>query len=355
MATILWANNAQSTLAGAITDTATTANLAAGTGVLFPSPGANQYFVMTFNDAATGLLREIVHVTNVSTDTITMVRAQEGTTALAWNAGDLALNLVTAGTMQALQQIATLPATATGQCTLALSGGNLVLSPKGGSYLVIDGVAENIPSSGVSLAATGLTPSTPYYIYAYMNGSTMTLEASTTGHSTDTTAGNVGIEIKTGDSTRSLVGYWLVTTGPAWSTTAVQGLNWFNRQAIKSPSTTSGETWTASSLTEIPSFPRLSFLTWATDGISARCAGSRANSSSGTLGSDELQISIDGSIPGSLGGGYVSQGSIQSGNFFTFYDGFVSEGLHYATLFAAVTGGTTGTLSSTTISLNVMG
>lgn len=104
MSTILWANNATTTLAGGISNVATTAVLAAGTGVEFPSPGVGQYFTMTFNDAATGLLDEIVHVTNVSGDTITIVRAQEGTTAQSWSAGDLASNLLTAGSLAALVQ-----------------------------------------------------------------------------------------------------------------------------------------------------------------------------------------------------------------------------------------------------------
>jgi hypothetical protein len=106
---ILWANNAQSTLAGAITPTATTVQLAAGTGVLFPQPGANQYFVMTFTDAATGLLTEIVHVTAMSGDQATIVRAQEGTAAQGWNAGDIAANLMTAGTMSAFTQYGQIP------------------------------------------------------------------------------------------------------------------------------------------------------------------------------------------------------------------------------------------------------
>jgi len=104
MAQILFANNANTTLAGSISPTATTANLAAGTGVLFPAPGAGQYFVGTFTDAATGLLREIVHVTNVTGDTITMVRAQEGTTGLNWLANDLFAELWTAGQAGALLQ-----------------------------------------------------------------------------------------------------------------------------------------------------------------------------------------------------------------------------------------------------------
>ena len=105
MSTLLFANNAKTTLAGAITNVATTALLASGSGALFPSPSAGQYFCLTFVDAATGLLNEIVHVTARSGDTITMVRAQEGTTALAWLSGDSAGNFWTAGSASALAQI----------------------------------------------------------------------------------------------------------------------------------------------------------------------------------------------------------------------------------------------------------
>lgn len=96
---ILFANNANSVLAGSITNVATSCNLAAGTGALFPSPTGGDFFCLTFTDAATGLINEICHVTARSGDTLTLVRAQEGTTALAWIAGDIAANLITAGTM----------------------------------------------------------------------------------------------------------------------------------------------------------------------------------------------------------------------------------------------------------------
>lgn len=101
---ILFANNDNSTLAGAITNTATTAQLAVGTGILFPSPGSGQYFVMTFISASTPTIFEIVHVTNVTGDTITIVRGQEGTTPTAFNPGDIAAGLITAGALASFQQ-----------------------------------------------------------------------------------------------------------------------------------------------------------------------------------------------------------------------------------------------------------
>ena len=122
--TVLSNNNAGTTIAGAITTSATSVGLASGTGALFPSPSGGNYFVATFNDAATGLLREIVHVTARSSDTCTIVRAQEGTTALNWSAGDLFLNLFTAGTFGALAQTTVITAAYEAAIAAAVNGIN---------------------------------------------------------------------------------------------------------------------------------------------------------------------------------------------------------------------------------------
>jgi hypothetical protein len=99
-----FANDAASSLAGSISNTATSAQLAAGTGVLFPTLAAGDYFVATLIDAATGLINEIVWVTSVVVDVVTMVRAKEGTTAKPWNANDSFANLITAGQMATMLQ-----------------------------------------------------------------------------------------------------------------------------------------------------------------------------------------------------------------------------------------------------------
>ena len=104
MPLFLFSNNAGTTLAGPISAASTTANLAAGTGVLFPSPTGGQVFALTISDAATGNTREIVYVTSRAGDTITMMRAQEGTIARAWSAGDNAENLWTAGSATVMVQ-----------------------------------------------------------------------------------------------------------------------------------------------------------------------------------------------------------------------------------------------------------
>lgn len=106
MPRVLYANNAATSLAGPISSTATTANLASGTGALFPAipGGSGDYFALTLNDQATGLECEICYVVGRSGDIVTLERGQEGTTARAWIAGDKAENLLTAGTTSDLAQ-----------------------------------------------------------------------------------------------------------------------------------------------------------------------------------------------------------------------------------------------------------
>ncbi|HDT2120932.1 TPA: hypothetical protein RCG88_001915 [Enterobacter roggenkampii] len=101
--TLLTANNAQTVLAAGISASATSLTVNSGTGALFPSASAGvSYFKLTLVDAATGQLSEIVHVTARSGDTMTITRGQEGTTARAWSANDIAANMLTAGTISLL-------------------------------------------------------------------------------------------------------------------------------------------------------------------------------------------------------------------------------------------------------------
>ena len=105
MITLLFANGATSSLASGINTTATTIQLAAGSGVLFPQPVPTvSYFVATLVDQATRTISEIIQVTNRVGDILTVVRAQEGTTAKTWLAGDFCNNQLTAGQMGAFTQ-----------------------------------------------------------------------------------------------------------------------------------------------------------------------------------------------------------------------------------------------------------
>ncbi len=108
MAIFLFVNNAAATLAGPISNVATSLTLASGTGALFPNPGAGQQFAMTLNDELTGVETEIVYCTARAGDVCTIVRAQEGTVAQNWIAGDLVSQFFTAGQAAAMLQASSL-------------------------------------------------------------------------------------------------------------------------------------------------------------------------------------------------------------------------------------------------------
>lgn len=103
--TQLFSNNAVSTLASGITGSATTVVIQAGDANAFPTPsGASDFFLMTLEDKNTNpVSREIVKCTARSSSSITVVRGQEGTTPLSFNAGATAAVRVTAATLVSFQ------------------------------------------------------------------------------------------------------------------------------------------------------------------------------------------------------------------------------------------------------------
>jgi len=90
------ANNAASIIVENLGLSSTEVVVAPGTASLFPNLAEGSYFVATLSDKL-GALREIVWVTAVVGDVMTVVRGKEGTIALSWPAGTLFQNLWTAG------------------------------------------------------------------------------------------------------------------------------------------------------------------------------------------------------------------------------------------------------------------
>jgi hypothetical protein len=90
---IKFSNNASSVLAASVDADDTELTIATGQGGVFPSLGAGDYFYLTL-----GLVgaTEIVKVTARSGDTLTVVRAQEGTTGRVHPVGAAARLLITA-------------------------------------------------------------------------------------------------------------------------------------------------------------------------------------------------------------------------------------------------------------------
>lgn len=102
----LYANNAYSILANSITASSTTINVSPGTGSRFPNPtSGTQFFRMTITGASSpNSTIEIVYVTARSTDALTVLRGQEGTTAQSWSVSDLCGNEPTAGMLNQFVQ-----------------------------------------------------------------------------------------------------------------------------------------------------------------------------------------------------------------------------------------------------------
>lgn len=103
--TQLFANNAYGSLGATLASGATSLTLATGQGARFPSPTGGDFFLLTLvglDSNGNENAWEIVKVTGRSTDALTIVRAQEGTTAATWIAGTRAELRATAGTFDSL-------------------------------------------------------------------------------------------------------------------------------------------------------------------------------------------------------------------------------------------------------------
>jgi hypothetical protein len=86
MAVALFKNNATATLSAGITNVSTSLTVTSGQGALFPAAATgSDYFYATLISTTNTI--EIVKVTNRTSDTFTIVRAQDGTTASAFSSG----------------------------------------------------------------------------------------------------------------------------------------------------------------------------------------------------------------------------------------------------------------------------
>jgi hypothetical protein len=100
-------NNAFATLAAGINSSATSITLTSGQGARFPTLSAGDYFYATLIDTSNNL--EIVKCTARSTDVLTVVRAQETTTARAYSTGDrIEIRLTAATFVDSLNPVAAL-------------------------------------------------------------------------------------------------------------------------------------------------------------------------------------------------------------------------------------------------------
>jgi hypothetical protein len=91
---VLFTNNATTTLGSSLLVGATSLTVSSGTGALFPTTTSGYFYVALVNSSNQ---IEFVKVTTRSSDTFTIVRAQNGSTARAYSAGDkVELRLISA-------------------------------------------------------------------------------------------------------------------------------------------------------------------------------------------------------------------------------------------------------------------
>lgn len=225
-----------------------------------------------------------------------------------------------------------------GQCRLTKSSSNLLLSPYNGNNLMINSVLCAVPDAGVTLTTSGLSTSTEYNIYAYMNSGTMTLEASTTAYAIQA---GTGLAIKNGDATRTLVGRARTNGSTAWVDSSNQRfvISYFNRRNIEVyASYTAARSTSSASYAEPNTEIRNEFLTWDDEAVTCSVTGRFTCGSNVTAA---VSIGIDGTTAGEV---YCPFTFPSSGTWYAPISGTLNKtlalGYHYATVLAMTPAGT---------------
>jgi hypothetical protein len=230
--------------------------------------------------------------------------------------------------------------------TLAPKNGNRVAFPNGTMQSIGGGVTATYNNCSINgTSGQTLAASTLYYAYL-VAGSSPFLDFSTTAYSVDSTS---GINIKTGDAARVLVGR-LVTNGSGQFLDQDgfrQVYSWFNKQRKRSRTNFTAPRSTSSSSFVEPNTEIRNFVApWSGDLVDYFITGGVSNSSTGT---NVTGIGFDGTSAepetSSIGVGTTSNGTVAiAGN-----KSGLTEALHYATLLGMTNSGTS-TWQSTTSS-----
>lgn len=143
---VLFSNNASATLASAIVSGSTTIALASGQGALFPTLTGSAFFFTTLVDSSNNI--EIVKVTARTGDSLTVTRAQGGTSARSFSAGDKCELRVVAG---ALEEFLQRDGSVVPNANLPMAGFKLTGSAQGTAS------GEPVTAQRTITAGTGLT------------------------------------------------------------------------------------------------------------------------------------------------------------------------------------------------------
>jgi hypothetical protein len=281
-------------------------------------PGASSGSQVSVDDSANGTdyYELFVFVSSGS------VASLDGATANTWFGGHALVGIQGAVGPQGPQGAdgaITAPVSSSGRLRW-VSATQLSFTPYNGDRIKINGAFQAIPAAGIAglsntnvyvsgVSGQNLAANTTYYVYAFMNSGIITADFSITGHASSTTAGNVGVEIKIGDDTRTLIG--LIRTGGTGGVQFVDSINsrfvlsWFNRRERGMRGLTTSYYWFSGDgnwreiITNTSASCRVNFLTWGDECVPLNISGAGYTYDTGDA-STYAAISIDS--PPNLGG-----------------------------------------------------
>lgn len=240
------------------------------------------------------------------------------------------------------------------QCRLGYVSASVVrLSRRGGKKIPVKNGSSweywEIPSAGVDIASTDLAANdTAYYVYAKIAASALALEVSATGHAADS---DTGVEIKSGDATRTLVGM-VRKTGGNFQDSITQRFtrSWFNRRRLPLFNAFTADRTTASAtFVELSTEIRVEFISWAGEMAAASVIANAHHPTAGNR--TEAMIAVDAATTALGAGGRMTAPA----NAYVVplpahgRDNTLPEGYHYLTLSGrSVDGGTATFLGSAT-------
>lgn len=176
----IFANNAESTLASALSTAATTISVNDATA--FPNPGANQYATATLVRASDDAIEIVTYTGKTGNNLTGVTRAAEGTTALTFVSGDAVEVRVTEaaleGFLQISEDLSDLNNAATARSNLGISATNTPFTPAGSIVATdVQAAIEELDSENTTAhagfqasdaqldAISGLTPTGNSVIY----------------------------------------------------------------------------------------------------------------------------------------------------------------------------------------------
>lgn len=201
-------------------------------------------------------------------------------------------------------------------CYLTTSGSNLILLPVGsGKQITISGTNRTLPEAGVTLAPSGLTINTLYYIYAIWDGSSVVLNALT---NVPTYNYSLGYPTHPSDTGYTLVGVVYVLTGPAFVNTPTQRYvaSFWNRKNRRLLSDVAGPiTSTSDTLAAVSGSPVVQWIMWSDDMCVASLNGRMTNTTADAGSRAGWRISGSTTTPGSIAGAVYDSESGGTGVF----------------------------------------